>query len=155
MKKILLFLSLFALFIPMFSFARRWCCSWHWWVAYCASNWRYVCNDWTYSPSCTCWTSRTVDYLTNDQKCSLKYPGTVYRYSDSWCACPGDKKWTSSWSSIYWCSSKQKKISKLSSKDMQCDAKYPWTVYRSADDWCACPGDKVWTSSWKKNTRSC
>lgn len=167
MKKIILLLSLLTLIIPLFSFAKQWCCSHHWWVFWCASNWRQICNDWSYSPSCTCWggysntyyrQTNTVNYLTNDQKCNLKYPGTVYRYSDNWCACPGDRVWTSSWSSNYGCSSKINNLNSYSwksSKDIQCNAKYSWTVYRSTDDWCACPGDRVWTSSWNKKTRSC
>ena len=159
MKKILLFVVLLVFFVPSFSFAKRWCCSWHWWVAYCASNGRYVCNDGTYSPSCTCWTSTSsyyivTSYLTNDQKCNKKYPGTVFRYSDNWCACPWDRKWTSSWSSIYGCS-KNITTNFLSLEDIQCDYKYPWTVYRSSDGRCACPWDKKWTSSRKKTSRSC
>ena len=42
--------------------AKRGCCSWHGWVSYCASNGRYVCNDGTYSPSCTCGSSYTPTY---------------------------------------------------------------------------------------------
>ena len=42
--------------------AKRWCCSWHGWVNYCASNGRYVCNDGTYSPTCTCGSSYTSTY---------------------------------------------------------------------------------------------
>ena len=42
--------------------AKRGCCSWHGWVNYCASNGRYVCNDGTYSPSCTCGSSYTPTY---------------------------------------------------------------------------------------------
>jgi len=168
MKKILLFVVLLAFFVPSFSFAKKWCCSWHWWVAYCASNGRYVCNDGTYSPSCTCWGSYfattyyksayTVNYLTNDQKCNIKYPGTVYRYADNRCACPGDSIWTSSWSSSYGCSLKVSVSSTYhakSDKDIQCNKKYPWTIYRSADNWCACQGDRVWISSWNKYTKSC
>lgn len=34
--------------------ARSGCCSWHGGVSHCASNGRYVCNDGTYSPTCTC-----------------------------------------------------------------------------------------------------
>jgi hypothetical protein len=43
----------------------------------------------------------------------------------------------------------------LSLEDIQCDYKYPWTVYRSSDGRCACPWDKKWTSSRKKTSRSC
>ena len=34
--------------------AKRGCCSHHGGVAYCASNGRYMCNDNSYSPTCTC-----------------------------------------------------------------------------------------------------
>ena len=169
MKKTFVFFLLFwILIIPTFTFAKQWCCSWHWWVNYCASNWRYVCNDWTYSPSCTCWNVYYKQYLTPDQKCNNKYPGTIYRSSDNRCACPGDRIWTSSRSSIYGCSLKsyntnstpsksynKNNTSSKSNKDIQCDKKYPWTIYRSADNRCACPGDKVWTSSRNKVTKSC
>lgn len=48
---------LFALITPFshLSFAKSGCCSWHGGVSYCDSDsGRYVCNDGTYSPSCTC-----------------------------------------------------------------------------------------------------
>ena len=36
--------------------ARSGCCSWHGGVSYCDTEvGRYVCNDGTYSPSCTCY----------------------------------------------------------------------------------------------------
>lgn len=34
--------------------AKRGCCSWHDGVAGCSSSGRVICNDGTYSPSCTC-----------------------------------------------------------------------------------------------------
>lgn len=34
--------------------AQQGCCSWHGGISHCAPNGRYVCNDGTYSPSCTC-----------------------------------------------------------------------------------------------------
>lgn len=34
--------------------AQQGCCSWHDGISHCGSNGRYVCNDGTYSPSCTC-----------------------------------------------------------------------------------------------------
>lgn len=52
--------SLFATLILFFAttspiFAARGCCSWHGGVSGCdSSTGRYVCNDGTYSPSCTC-----------------------------------------------------------------------------------------------------
>lgn len=52
MKKfVLLFLVLF--FIPTVN-AQRGCCSHHGGVAGCSSSGRQICNDGTYSPSCTC-----------------------------------------------------------------------------------------------------
>jgi len=101
MKKTFVFFLLFwLLIVPKFTFAKQWCCSWHWWVNYCASNWRYVCNDWTYSPSCTCSNYYYKKSETPDQKCNKKYPWTIYRSADNRCACPGDKVWTSSWNEV-------------------------------------------------------
>jgi hypothetical protein len=55
MKKILTFTLVFLWFaIATWVYAKSWCCSHHKWVAYCWSNWYYMCNDWTQSPSCTC-----------------------------------------------------------------------------------------------------
>ena len=34
--------------------AKQGCCSHHGGVSYCSNNGRYVCNDGTYSPTCTC-----------------------------------------------------------------------------------------------------
>ena len=31
--------------------------------------------------------------------------------------------------------------------------KYPWTVYRSSDNSCACANDKTWNSSWSKDNQ--
>jgi len=124
MKKIFIMLCSLAC-LPTLVLAWRWCCSWHGWQSYCADNGRWVCNDGTYSPSCTCtppqktitytywtttnnsfditkqiklWTTTTTKTLTNDEKCNKKYPWTIYRSSDNRCACPWDTKWTSSWS---------------------------------------------------------
>ena len=36
------------------TYANQDCCSWHGGISHCGSNGRYVCNDGTYSPSCTC-----------------------------------------------------------------------------------------------------
>ncbi len=35
-------------------FAQSGCCSWHGGESYCGANGRWVCNDGTYSPTCTC-----------------------------------------------------------------------------------------------------
>lgn len=42
--------------------AQRGCCSWHGGVSHCSENGRYVCNDGTYSPSCTCTPAITYKY---------------------------------------------------------------------------------------------
>jgi len=48
-------LTLLFLFFPTNSFATSGCCSWHGGQSYCDySTGRWVCNDGTYSPSCTC-----------------------------------------------------------------------------------------------------
>jgi hypothetical protein len=49
----LVFASVFV--FPKSSYAKSGCCSWHDGVSHCdTSVGRYVCNDRTYSPSCTC-----------------------------------------------------------------------------------------------------
>lgn len=54
MRKSLFFLSL-VLLVPFFASARSGCCSWHDGVSHCdTSTGRQVCNDGSYSPSCTC-----------------------------------------------------------------------------------------------------
>lgn len=68
--KLLLILSGFILGLFLFigtSLATSGCCSWHGGVSGC-SNGRQVCNDGTYSPSCTC--SGGYD---NDEESYLKY----------------------------------------------------------------------------------
>ncbi len=52
MKKLVLFFLIINL-IPSVS-ARSGCCSHHGGVAGCSSSGRQICNDGTYSPSCTC-----------------------------------------------------------------------------------------------------
>ena len=61
MKKFLLFIVLI-LFLPIECYAKRGCCSWHGGVSHCGDNGRYVCNDGTYSPSCTCTPTVTYKY---------------------------------------------------------------------------------------------
>ena len=61
MKKYIL-LGIIFLLIPLFVHAKSGCCSWHGGVSYCAENGRYVCNDGTYSPSCTCTPTITYHY---------------------------------------------------------------------------------------------
>lgn len=61
MKKFLLFIVLIFI-LPINGYAKRGCCSWHGGVSHCAENGRYVCNDGTYSPSCTCTPSVSYKY---------------------------------------------------------------------------------------------
>jgi len=59
----ILLTSLLAIYIavtPMNIYAQRGCCSWHDGISHCGSNGKYVCNDGTYSPSCTCGYSAPV-----------------------------------------------------------------------------------------------
>ncbi len=56
-NKILFFVVVVSIFIifPVHVFAQQGCCSWHQGISYCdKTSGRYVCNDGTYSPSCTC-----------------------------------------------------------------------------------------------------
>lgn len=43
------------------TYANQGCCSWHGGISHCGSNGRYVCNDGTYSPSCTCYVEELTD----------------------------------------------------------------------------------------------
>lgn len=56
MKRVLKVILLIAIVIFLFDFvnAQKGCCSWHGGVSGCSSNGRIICNDGTYSPSCTC-----------------------------------------------------------------------------------------------------
>lgn len=60
------------LLISIPAIAKKGCCSWHGGVDYCAANGRIVCNDGTYSPSCTCNPSVSINFLAyadeSDQK---------------------------------------------------------------------------------------
>lgn len=54
-RLLVLFFFLFVfLCFPSTSEAQQGCCSHHGGISYCADNGRYVCNDGTYSPTCTC-----------------------------------------------------------------------------------------------------
>lgn len=59
MRSFLLIVGLLILFLFLMRVnvsAQQGCCSWHGGISYCDSySGRYVCNDGTYSPSCTCW----------------------------------------------------------------------------------------------------
>lgn len=58
MKKLVILFLVFIFFMPCSVFARQGCCSWHGGVAGCGRNGRQLCNDGTYSPTCTCTSSR-------------------------------------------------------------------------------------------------
>ena len=53
MKKIIIFIIILLIYLPSVK-AQRGCCSHHGGVAGCGSNGRQICNDGTYSPTCTC-----------------------------------------------------------------------------------------------------
>ena len=54
------------LLIPLKVYAGRGCCSWHGGQAYCDVNTgKWVCNDGTYSPSCTCSSHGSIYELTD------------------------------------------------------------------------------------------
>ncbi len=77
MKKAFIFVFLFAfLLFPSFSDAGQGCCSYHGGQSYCdSSSGRWVCNDGTYSPSCTCATAPTsIKKVYSDDY----IPGNVY-----------------------------------------------------------------------------
>lgn len=54
MKKVVGFILLIVLLVPINVSARRGCCSWHGGVSGACRNGYQVCNDGTTSPSCTC-----------------------------------------------------------------------------------------------------
>ena len=95
MKKLIIIAFVCLLLSPFLALAKQWCCSWHKWVAYCAANGRYVCNDWTYSPTCTCWGSTnsksytyySSNYTTNSYSNNYKTNNTTYvpTYNHSYC----------------------------------------------------------------------
>lgn len=75
MKKIIPLLYLLILIIMIIfsinmsiTYANQGCCSWHGGISHCGSNGRYVCNDGTYSSSCTC----------NSYKFDDNYNSTTY-----------------------------------------------------------------------------
>lgn len=69
MKQILSILIISVFFIPININAARGCCSWHGGVDYCGDGGYYICNDGTQSPSCTCQSSKSYDYILTDTSC--------------------------------------------------------------------------------------
>jgi hypothetical protein len=59
-----LLIFVFPFFIHSTVFATRGCCSYHGGVSSCdTSVGRYICSDGTYSPTCLCWKSQTVQII--------------------------------------------------------------------------------------------
>lgn len=54
MKRVMLCVVFLLVIMPMGVSAQRGCCSHHGGVAYCGSRGKYICNDGTTSPTCTC-----------------------------------------------------------------------------------------------------
>lgn len=152
MKKFLVIVLFLLMWLLSEVFAGRWCCSWHGGQAYCWSNWMWMCNDGTQSPSCSCSTPSSSTYssnyyapsisytipkcwyneqlingvcVSNSEACPMKYPWTVYNISQDKCIC---ENW---WE---YDSSKKKCIN----KDQECNAKYPGTEYQASNDKCIC-----------------
>lgn len=69
-------------------YAKSGCCSWHKGVSGCGSNGRIICNDGTYSPSCTCtppkvygctdWNAINYNSNANTDNGSCKYQKEEY-----------------------------------------------------------------------------
>lgn len=108
MKKFLTLVILAFFICGGLTFAKgnQWCCSWHGWLSYCASNGRWVCNDWTYSPSCTCgwgYSNSYSNYYTN----TYTYKKTCYESYGFWakenydwtCSCMA---WYTRWKDFLW-----------------------------------------------------
>ena len=128
MKKYILFLLIFSLsiFTSWLSLAKQWCCSHHKWVAYCWSNWYYICNDWTRSPSCTCWwwTYYSNNYTnTYSNSYTNTYSNSYYpSYINTYTYQPVDKN--SECKNLYW------NNAYYSSYDQKCSCNY-WYVLNS------------------------
>ncbi len=114
------------------AYAGRWCCSHHWWQSYCASDGRWVCNDGTYSPSCTCWSTTTTTYRTYCPKNSTEN-------SLGSCEC---NNWYIPNSSNNGC---------IKDPNMTCKIDYPGTYYSSEYRSCICPWKNIWRWSSKDN----
>lgn len=172
MKKIFLILIIFILSLSSFLdvFAWRWCCSWHWWQAYCATNWRRVCNDWTYSPTCTCWwwtTSSSYSYYSSYKSIKNWYISYWTLYCDNWytpsynytyCIKVPENaheersdKWDV-WMCNDWYKEVWNKCIKNNDNNELCNKKYPWTIYRTYDNKCICPWNNP---NWWNNITNC
>lgn len=77
MKKLIAYTFFVFMFLPVFVFAKQWCCSRHKWVSHCGANGKYICNDWTQSPTCTCGSTYSRTYNTYTQP-SYNYNSYTY-----------------------------------------------------------------------------
>ncbi len=105
-KSVLVLFILFSILVSGFVEAWRWCCSWHWWQAYCSSNWRWICADGTASPSCLCRWSSIYWYQLAPEKCPtwhMKNSNWKCVTYNEWCK---EQFWIHSnylWNMICWC----------------------------------------------------
>lgn len=161
-KTFVLFLLFWLLIAPAFTFAKQWCCSWHWWVSNQCYNGRQVCNDGTYSPSCTCWVqyyeSKPKYYkkVINDSTCKQKYwENSILSERKDSCTCKTwytrnisktlcvtceSKFWNWAISDGYNCKCKEWYVSDGGSCiliDKACKKEY-WYNSISYNEWCMC-----------------
>ncbi len=86
-KRISIFITIILLsniIIPI-AYAWRWCCSHHWWQAYCWSNWKWICRDGTQSPSCFCWGWGWWFYITSNSYTKTQCKNWYIRVNWKWC----------------------------------------------------------------------
>lgn len=140
-ETILLIMLILNFLIFNIVFAWRWCCSYHWWQNYCDNdNWRRVCNDWTYSPTCTCGYSISNKSSRNETKVC---PPNSHSFWIDKCICND------------WFKLNLYQNACEYNYDYYCDKKYKWTIYRESDKKCICPYDKYLDSSWSKSLWDC
>lgn len=84
MKKVVRFILLIILLMPVSVFAQRGCCSHHGGVSGVCKNGKQVCNDGTISPSCTCSGGITdSNYNSNSYSSQITYtPSYIYGCTD-------------------------------------------------------------------------
>ena len=110
-----------------FAKGNQWCCSWHGWLSYCASNGRWVCKDGTYSPSCTCSTTTTRT--------------TTSTYTPTYT--------TSSYTTSTYTTPTYTTTSNKQTWDRQCQNQYGVNSESSWSQYCVCKKWYVWSSNGK------
>lgn len=126
-----LFLIWASVWFSNLGYAWRWCCSHHWWQSYCdGSMGKWVCWDWTYSPTCGCASSNTTSRSNNSAYFATPVIPTCtanssYNSSRGACEC------------YYWFKVQGTRC--VVDPALNCPIKYPWTVYRESDNKCICP----------------